>query len=201
MSKFQTHVTEASVARTRSRLVGTGILAVGGTAWCIVTMSYWPYSPAWSIPVAIAVGAALLVFCLVRLLATRGIRSVPSPAEAAFRKHAYRWFRVVFAAEIALCAASSIVLANEGHPLWIPIAIALIVGAHFLPLGRVFRVPLYYGTGAFCVLGVLASLPVSYFGTRLLCVGLAMTFVLWASSGLALWHTRHGVKPLSETAP
>lgn len=183
-------VNETNVARFRSRLSGASIMAVGGSAWTVVAMIYWPYSPAWAIPAAIAVGIALLGVCMSRFLATRGIRSVRSPAAVAADKRTYRWFRVVFAAEVVGIAISAIVLANAGYPLWIPVAAALIVGAHFLPLARVFAAPIYYGTGAISVLGVLACLPIHDVATRLLCVGLTMTVVLWITSGLVLWRAR-----------
>ncbi len=38
----------------------------------------------------------------------------------------------------------SALLARLGLSIWIPIAVAVIVGLHFIPLARVFEVPLYY---------------------------------------------------------
>lgn len=75
--------------------------------------------------------------------------------------------------------------------LWIPIAVAIIVGVHFLPLAHVFDVSLCYWTGALCVLGVLGCLLVPDVNTRLLWVGFVMAGVLWLSVAVLLLQTRH----------
>ena len=73
---------------------------------------------------------------------------------------------------------------------WVPIAVAVIVALHFLPLARVFEVPLYYWTGALCVLGVLGCSLIRDAGTRLLCAGLIMAAVLWLTALLLLLKAR-----------
>lgn len=189
MSALFENVNETNVARFRSHLVGASIMAAGGAAWTIVAMIYWPNSPAWTIPATIVVGIALLGVCIARFVKTRGIRSVRSPAEATVDKRRHRRFLVVFGAEIVGIIVSANVLAYLGQPLWIPVAVALVVGAHFLPLARVFAAPIYYGTGAISVLGVLACSLIRDMPVRLLCVGLTMTVVLWITSVLRLWST------------
>ncbi|MEW9573678.1 hypothetical protein ABQJ54_18140 [Rhodanobacter sp. Si-c] len=192
MSMLFENVNEANVARLRSRLVGASIMAVGGTAWIVVALIYWQNTPAWALPTAIVVGVALLGVCIARFLATRRIRSVRSPTAAAADKRSHRRFLVVFAAEIVGIIVSANVLAYLGYPLWIPVAVALIVGAHFLPLARVFAAPIYYGTGTVSVLGVLGCLLIHDVAVRLLGVGLTMAVVLWITSSLVLWRTRQG---------
>lgn len=192
MSTLSGTVNEANVARFRSGLAGAGIMAVGGAAWTIMAMIYWPDAPAWAIPAAIVVGLALLGVCVARFMKTRSIHSVRSPAAAAADKRSHRWFLVVFGAEIAGIVVSANVLAYLGYPLRIPVAVALIVGAHFLPLARIFAAPLYYGTGAISMLGVLACSLIHDMPIRLLSVGLTMTVVLWITSVLVLWRTRQG---------
>jgi hypothetical protein len=80
------------------------------------------------------------------------------------------------------------------HPgllsVWIPIAVAVIVGLHFLPLARVFEVPLYYWTGVLSVLGVLGCSLIRDAGMRLLCAGLTMAAVFWLTSLLLLLQAR-----------
>lgn len=190
MSMLSGNVTETNVARIRSRLRGASIMAVGGTAWVIMALIYWPTTPAWAWPATLAIGLALLGSCAARFMKTRGIRSVRNPAELAADKRMYGWFRIVFAAEIVGIAVSAIVLNYLGYPLWIPVTVALVVGAHFLPLARVFSAPIYYGTGAISVLGVLACSLIRDMPVRLLCVGLTMAVVLWATSWLVLWRMR-----------
>jgi hypothetical protein len=86
-------------------------------------------------------------------------------------------------AVIWLCAA---LLARAGLSIWIPIAVAVIVGLHFIPLARVFEVPLYYWTGVLSVLGMVGCSLIGDAGMRLLCAGLTMAAVLWMSALLLL---------------
>lgn len=192
MSMLLGNVNETNVARTRGILSGASILGAFGAFWCLTALLNWDARPAWVIPAAISISIALLGLCVVRLLATRRIRSTDDPVAAAAGKRAGIWFGVIFGTEIVLIAASSVVLGSIGHALWIPIAVALIVGIHFLPLARVFAAPIYCGTGIFCVLGTLACLPIPGINLRLLCVGLVMAAVLWTTSLLLLWRTRLG---------
>jgi len=101
------------------------------------------------------------------------------------------WFGIIFGLEGLLIFLCSMVLAHEHLELWIPIGIALIVGVHFIPLAHVFEVPLYYGTGAFCVLGVLASALIGDADVRILATGLTMAAVLWGTVILILFQTRN----------
>ena len=97
---------------------------------------------------------------------------------------------IIFGAEgglIALCAA---LLARVGLSTWIPIAVAVIVGLHFIPLARVFEVPLYYWTGALSVLGMLGCSLVRDSATRQLSAGLVMAAVLWLTAVVILLEAR-----------
>jgi hypothetical protein len=88
---------------------------------------------------------------------------------------------------IGICA---MVLARLGLSIWIPVAAAVIVGLHFIPLARVFEVPLYYWTGLFSVLGVLGCSLIRDAGMRLLGTGLTMAAVLWLTAVLLLLQAR-----------
>jgi hypothetical protein len=108
------------------------------------------------------------------------------PAAAAKGKRAGILFGIIFGVEAALIALSSVLLARSGLGDWIPVAVGLIVGVHFLPLAYVFEVPLYYWTGALTVFGILGCLFIHAVGVRLLCVGLVMAGVLWLTAVLLL---------------
>ncbi|MFK2877266.1 hypothetical protein [Rhodanobacter hydrolyticus] len=192
MSLLLGKVDETNVARTRGILSGATVLGAGGAAWCFAALLNWNARSAWAIPGAMVATIALLGLCAARLLATRRTRSADDPAASAAGKRAGIWFGIIFGAEAALIAISSVLLARGGLGLWIPATAALIVGIHFLPLARVFAAPIYYGTGIFSVLGVLACLLIPDMALRLLCVGLVMAAVLWVTSWLLLWRTRLG---------
>jgi hypothetical protein len=181
-----------SIAHVRGTAAGAAILTLFGGAWCILALALWPAHPGWSIPAGCVVAAALLVLSVQRLVALRGIPSVDDPVAAAKGKRAGMWFGIIFGAECLLICLAAILLASLGLSIWIPIAVAAIVGLHFLPLARVFEVPLYYWTGALSVLGMLACSLIPDPATRVLCAGLVMAAVLWATALLLLLRAHPG---------
>ncbi|MGB8886853.1 MAG: hypothetical protein WCC87_09015 [Candidatus Korobacteraceae bacterium] len=124
----------------------------------------------------------LLALCVMRLRALRNIPSIPDPVAAAKGKRAGMLFGIIFGIECALIWLCAMLLARLGLSIWIPIAVAVIVGLHFIPLARVFEVRLYYWTGALSVLGVLGCSLIHEAGTRLLWAGLTMAAVLWLTA-------------------
>ena len=97
---------------------------------------------------------------------------------------------IIFAAESGLIWLCATLLAHLGLSLWIPIAIAVIVGLHFIPLARVFEVPVYRLTGVLCVVGVLGCSLIRDANVRGLCAGLTMAAVLWLTAVLFLLQAR-----------
>jgi hypothetical protein len=180
-----------TLAQIRGVVAGATILTIFGSFWCLIALAFWAARPVWSIPVGIVATVILLVLCAVRLvIASKKIPNVHDPAAAIKGKRAGKLFGIIFGIEGALIAICSTLLASHGLGFWIPIAVAIIVGAHFLPLAYVFEVPLYYWTGTLCVLGVLGCLLIRDFGIRVLCAGLVMAAVLWLSALLLLLQTR-----------
>ena len=180
-----------NVERVRGMIGGAIILTLFGAFWSIIALANWAARPSWTLPGAILATIALLAISASRISATRGIESLDDPIAEAQGKRAGMLFGIIFGVEGALIFLCSMVLANQHLELWIPIGIALIVGVHFLPLAHVFEVPLYYGTGALCVLGVLACALIGDTALRLLCAGLTMAAVLWGSVVLILFQTRN----------
>jgi hypothetical protein len=180
----------ANIAHTRGIFFGGIILTLFGGFWSILALSFRPQHPTWAIPLAIAIGLALLLVCVRQLWATRKIRSVEDPVAAAKGKRDGLWFAIIFGIEGTLIGVSCGILGSRGLDNWIPIAIAIIVGLHFLPLARLFEVPLYYWTGALSTLGVLACLLISDFAVRDFCVGMVMAAVLWLTVAYLLARTR-----------
>jgi hypothetical protein len=192
-------VTSFNVERVRGMIGGAVILTLFAAFWSIIALANWPARPSWTIPAAIVVTIALLAVSASRILATRGVESLDDPIAEAQGKRAGMWFGIIFGAEGGLIFLCSMVLAHEHLGLWIPISIALIVGVHFIPLARVFEVPLYYGTGTLCVLGVLACVLIGDIGLRLLFTGLTMAAVLWGSVVLILFQTRNIPRALTSS--
>lgn len=177
-------------ARMRGIAGGAAILSLFGGFWCIVALAFRPARPAWAIPAASATTLALLIGCALRWAASAKLPDSHDPAAAAKGKRAGVIFGVIFGVEGGLIALVSALLGRSGLGDWIPVAVGLIVGVHFLPLAHVFEVPLYYWTGGLSVFGILGCLLIPAAGTRLLCVGLVMAAVLWSTALVLLVRTR-----------
>jgi len=96
-------------------------------------------------------------------------------------------FGVIFGAEGLLIFLAVNVLTNLHLEAYIMTAVAAIVGLHFLPLARLYRVPLYYWVGGVMVADALASLDLPS-PTREIAVGLSMGAILWLTCILVLRH-------------
>jgi hypothetical protein len=174
----------------RGTVAGAVILTIFGGLWCIIALANWTARPGWSIAAGAVATIVLLVLCVARLVASRKIPSVDDPVAASKGKRMGMLFGIIFGIEAGLIAIFSTLLASHRLAFWIPIAIAIIVAVHFLPLAHVFEVPLYYWTGGLSLLGVLGCLLIHDLGRRVLCVGLVMAAVLWLTVLLLLLQTR-----------
>lgn len=176
----------STVAHVRGSVAGAAILTLFGSAWCIVALALWPAHPVWSIPAGSVVTIMLLALCVIRLTALRNVPSIHDPIAAAKGKRAGMLFGIIFGIESGLIWLCAMLLTRLGLSIWIPIEVAVIVGLHFIPLARVFEVPLYYWTGVLSVLGMVGCSLIRDVGTRLLCAGLMMAAVLWLTAVLLL---------------
>jgi hypothetical protein len=183
------NVEKHPVTRAYARGVATGafVLTFFGAFWAFEAITNWPQTSSFvyvllSLPVA-----ALILFAVIRFF---DVAKLPQAADgdraARDGKRTGIAFGIIFAVEAILIAAAAVILGALGHPLFIPIAVALIVGLHLLPLARLFGVPLYYVTGLLCIACALASLLVPDEALRLLMLGLAIAMILWGSAGVVL---------------
>jgi hypothetical protein len=195
--------TEASQRPNLSRPAVMGIasgiffMAFFGALWGLMSAGFMDSVVQ---PVAfVVIGLVTLVFLALVVMLVRYARSLPattSPEEAAAGKKIGMWFGIVFGLEALLIALTSIVLGRMQASQFIPPAIALIVGLHFLPLARLFRVTFYYITGVLlCVLALVAiialilGLPIagpSPYNWSLV-VGIGATLILWLTALVVSW--------------
>jgi len=82
---------------------------------------------------------------------------------------------------------TAVVLGRIGHPELILPAIAVIVGMHFIPLAKLFNLPLYYWTGGSLVLIAVVSFPIGHQVLRQAITGLGCGLSLWLTSAVLLW--------------
>lgn len=172
--------------RPSERLKGMGIgclfLALFGAVWMLVALN--TMSALWIVACVLVPGSLLVLRAIGLLRDSRRVRATeppPTPEEAARARDLGRRFSLIFMIEFGLIAAAANLLSHFGRLDWIVPAVGIIVGAHFLPLARVFDYPVYNWTGGVEVV-LCATLGVATQGhpnaTDAL-VGLIMGLSLW----------------------
>ena len=168
------------LVRIRGRAVGAMVCAGFGA-----------YALYWWVPAAIhgeqipwfgtiaAVTAIFVVWAIANLVALRHVPRV------ALDKRLVRFYRIGYALIVAIeGAAISVggpILGHFHRPDLFGQWIGAVVGIHFFPLGKLFKIPLYYWTGAAISLAAFGSLLISTSAlSSALCAG---------GTGVALWIT------------
>jgi hypothetical protein len=177
--------------KQRIWLQANGIIALtmfGGIWWILgLTSPYLVWLMPWSGLVAAGAGSAMLVATFRLRNKAAGLKftdlSKDQQADANRMKRAY--FRVV-ATELVLASVLVALcnLSGRWELAW-PL-IGLVVGLHFLPLARIFRVPAYYVTGGAAATVSLVGI-VGVLGHPFALVGTGMGVVLWCSGLYLLW--------------
>lgn len=162
-----------------SRAVGAMFFTVFGTAW----LALWAmnaYQRPWSALLPIACFACLLFsLALQRYTKYRVLTKRMTPIYGDNRKS--MGFFYINAIQWLSIAISVVILTGFGKISYIPTAVIAIVGAHFLPLARLFNYPPHYMTGA-ALLACASVSALTHTGQTTAC--LATGLILWGS---ALW--------------
>jgi len=106
------------------------------------------------------IALALAVASLVLLRAARHVPRDTSPAGTApgraVGRRVGRRYGLIFGLEIAAIVVASVIVHRLNHAEYFFPLLAIIVGAHFLPLAPLFGLRAYYATGvALCLAGLL----------------------------------------------
>jgi hypothetical protein len=129
---------------------------------------------------AIAVIAAILVVWAIANLVT-----LSHEPKVVLDKRLARFYRIGYALIVAIeGAAISIggpILGHFHRPELFGQWIGAVVGIHFLPLGKLFKIPLYYLTGA--------AISLAAFGSLLISSSALSSAVCAGGTGAALWIT------------
>jgi len=146
------------------------------------TLMYWavvfsgsPTPLRFSLVTVPAVGLIAWSIALVR--ATRNLPSTPAELDHWRTVRKFYWLDV--ALEWGLIGVAVFALARVGRFDLVPQALGVIVGLHYLPLGRIFRAQQYYWTGAVML--------VAAFGSLLISPGRIRNTFACAAVGLTLW--------------
>lgn len=172
----------------QGRATGALIMAGFGAIWMISGVNALRLFR-WETWLVIAVLTGLL--CLMarqRLQRARQIAStgVAVPESQSMQDRRRRFGRVM-AFEWVPILLTVVVLGCIGHPELIMPAIAVIVGVHFIPLAKLFDVPLYYWTGGSLVLIAVVSFAIGDQVLRQVITGLGCGLSLWLTSAVLLF--------------
>jgi len=175
----------------RGFVSGASILTGFGTLWALGNQSGLPTGGQGILLVGTAAICTILAVTNIRLWLQAGrLPTSPVPEETTYWEKAGPRFGLVFGAEIALIVVISSVLSRIGHETLIPPAIALIVGLHFLPLARLFHLPIYSATGIAMSLLAVGCLVAVLLGLRLGGLSLFVwSSVVGVGNALILWST------------
>lgn len=168
-----------SAAWLKGRMRGALICGFFGAVWMFEGLYFGGMAtPVWLTLIG-TLTVAMVAWPVIR------IRSLAGGSYSAADRE--RWAAVAVpywintAIEWLLCTAAAIWLAHIHRYALIPQCVGAIIGLHFLPLARMFKLPLYYWTGAAMVLGDLASLAIH--------AGHIRNIAACGVDGLSLWVT------------
>jgi len=156
------------------------------------TLIYWavvlsgnPTPLKFSILALPAVG--LIAWAVFRVRATRNLPS--SAEEFAYWRSVRRFYWLDVGLEGGLICVAVFVLARSGRFDLTPQTLSVIVGLHYLPLGKIFRARQCYWTGGIMLTAALGSLliPRGHIRNVVGCAAVGLT--LWATCFAILWWT------------
>ena len=168
--------------RVRGASLGATIVGGFGAVWLAMGMA------SAGVPWRVGAAVVLPIFVLIAFLGAAVRRRLPklAGAETPEKKQMMRAFYMVNVAQWVAIFGTVNLLRNLHLDGWAVSAIVMIVGAHFIPLARIFQAPQHLKTGiAMMVCAALAVvLPVSIRDT-VECLSAGV--ILWASGAGALY--------------
>lgn len=180
-------------AHLKGRGIGVIFFSLFGGVWMLMALD--AQSLTWLLACDLLPTSLLLLRGIGLIAAGRRLRDTeppPTPEEAELGRKMGRDFGLIFGAEgVAIFIAVNI-LANLHQGGWIIPTIAIIVGLHFLPLARLFKMPLYFATGVLAIalpLGTALALRAHLDAVDPL-VGLEMALILWITVLAVLLRSR-----------
>ncbi|WP_051298662.1 hypothetical protein [Arthrobacter castelli] len=160
------------------------VMAGFGTLWWLFGTTGMP--GAW---VAISVGGGLAIGIVLFVLTLAQLTGIS--AQAGYGPNVRRQFALINLGQTAGIVLAITVANLAGEAAWIPALIATVVGAHFLPLARLFRWPQHWWIAGFMITVGVTGFALALSGTGLnivlvvVCPGCAV--ILWASAAWLIW--------------
>ncbi len=167
---------------------GVLMMTLFGTAWLAWGLQNVRADSPWLIAALVLPAIALLIPCfgMFQIGRRAGKRAAPlSASQKRVQRQMGITFGIIFGAEGLLIFLAVNVLAHFHLKPYLMTVVATIVGLHFLPLARLYRVPLYYWVGGVMLADALVSLALPS-PIREIAVGLSMGAILWLTCVLVL---------------
>jgi len=168
------------LVRMRGRAVGA-IVCAGFGAYAL----YWWTEDAIQSEQGVWIGAIAAVTAILVAWAIANLVALRHAPRVTLDKRLVRYYRigyaVILATEGAAISVGGPILGHFHRPELFGQWIGAVVGIHFFPLGKLFKIPLYYGTGA--------AISLAAFGSMLISSSSLSSAVCAAGTGVALWIT------------
>jgi hypothetical protein len=168
------------LVRMRGRAVGA-IVCAGFGAYAL----YWCIQAAIQGERRIWFGAIAAVMAILVVWAVANLVTLRHAPKVVLDKRLVRFYRIGYALIVSIeGAAISVgapILAHFHRPELYGQWVGAVVGLHFFPLGKLFKIPLYYWTGA--------AISSAAFGALLISSSPLRSEITAGGTGLALWIT------------
>ncbi|OOG47511.1 hypothetical protein B0E52_03540 [Rhodanobacter sp. C06] len=115
------------------------------------------------------------------------LRIAAVPGAELWRRNSQSFRRITMFEGIG-CGLVVVLALTLHRPDLMAAGISLVVGLHFLPLGRLFRMPIYYGAGAAVVVGDLLCVALFSGPAVTVAVGIATGAIFWITAIRMLLH-------------
>ena len=146
---------ENTASKARFYGIGAVIYAIVSGMWLVIQ---WTLGTGQNIVIT---GIGFVAIVILAIVAICFIIQSPAPVVDKDDKTGM-WFGIIFAWEGIGIAVASGILVALGMEIWIPVAVVVIVGLHFFPLGRLLRISIDYVIGAILlIIGIATPLLVA----------------------------------------
>jgi hypothetical protein len=166
-------------AKLRGRAIGAVICGAFGAIWMFEALFFGARANPESLLGVALIAIAFIIWPVTQLRSLRHFQVSPADQQRWKAVAAPYWINL--GVEWLACTAACIWLALIRRYDLIPQALGVIIGLHFFPLAKIFRMPLYNWTAAGMVLAALATLAIP--------AGHPRDFAAYGVNGLSLWVT------------
>lgn len=176
----------ANQAEVAGVAFGRGIAAVievsFGFLWLGWGLSAFPPLPTAVWVVDVSIGVVMIAFAVRAVRRGRRMMKAQGGSRSDYWQTRRKSFGIVTLLEVAGCIVVVVLASLFQRPDWIAVGISLVVGLHFLPLGRTFGVVAYYWVGTVIVVWDILTLTAFKSWNLTASAGIGTGVVLWVAA-------------------